>query len=223
MGIGRRTFVKTFSAALVSLAAAPARAAGIFDDCYVNRELGVAFRKPPGWLFSDVREWAEIKKGEILCQKNPNHSEAWTPSDTPPILTIAPEPITARCKTFAPGINFFAESLGLPARGTSRGVEIEWPMKITADALKAHRRSYRDWRLTVPLAKCRVSNCDAADYTATFLFEHKRLAKPVPVRMWTLCIWQKPTFYTVRMFDAAEAGDTHRFDYRPFVESIRIV
>jgi hypothetical protein len=67
-----------------------------------------------------------------------------------------------------------------------------------------------------------VSACDAAEYEASFIFEHEKL-RPTPVRMKTLVIDQGTAFYTLRMYDSPYLGSGMAFDYRPFIASVRMV
>ena len=65
MGIGRREFLQLFG---VGIAAArnPAAAIAILDDQYINRRLGIAFEKPNGWVFANVKQMADVKAGQVL-------------------------------------------------------------------------------------------------------------------------------------------------------------
>ena len=67
MGIGRREFIRVFGASLAALAAAPADAVSLVDDFYLNRKLGLGFRRPDGWSFADVQKMGSVKKGQLLA------------------------------------------------------------------------------------------------------------------------------------------------------------
>jgi len=48
VGIGRRKFLKLFGAVIATAATNPLRAVIINDDLYINRALGLAYKKPIG-------------------------------------------------------------------------------------------------------------------------------------------------------------------------------
>src|SRR5688572_7885271 len=102
MGLGRRAFLRIFGTALASLAVTPNRTIAILGDDYVNRKLGVAFRKPPGWIFSDVREMGEVARGQILQLNDPESLDEFWPNRELPVLTLARDAISSAADRFTP-------------------------------------------------------------------------------------------------------------------------
>ncbi len=80
----------------------------------------------------------------------------------------------------------------------------------------------KDFRVTSAATAFRVSGCDAAQYEASFIFEHQEL-KPTPVRMKSVAIDQGAAFYTLRMYDSPALGGDMVFDYTPFIASVKMV
>lgn len=76
MGIGRREFLRLFGTAIAAASANPSAAITIRDDQYINRRLGIAFQKPNGWVFSDVKQMADLKAGQILDLDDPEFAQS---------------------------------------------------------------------------------------------------------------------------------------------------
>jgi hypothetical protein len=218
MGIGRREFLRRFGAGIAAAANSTA-AIAIADNRYINRRLGIAFEKPPEWVFSDVKQMADVKAGQILDFDDPELSRLIVETIEVPILTISQETISADSDRFTPGVavnldRFTPEEASLPD-ALSPVESLEFDSEACADIFK-------DFRSISPVTPSSISACDAAQYDATFIFEHKKMS-PVPVRMKTLVIDQLTAFYTIRMFDSPHLGGTLVFDYSPFIASIRMV
>lgn len=71
MGIGRREFLQLFGTAIATLTSNPNSEIAIVDEQYVNRKLGIAFRKPPEWTFADDKEMGDVSAGQILDLDDP--------------------------------------------------------------------------------------------------------------------------------------------------------
>lgn len=223
MGIGRRQFLQLFQGALATLAINPSSAIAIFDDQYVNRKLGIAFRKPRDWGFSDVREMGQIKAGQILDLNGDSEliADIVNSSDLP-LLTVTKDPLSHKGTRFSPGVNVYLERFEF-LNSVSDDVEIEIPpLENAISDIESLASVLKDFRVTSPPVSTHVSKCDAVDYTATFVFEHEKI-HPTPVRMRTLGIYQRPAFYTIRMYDSPASGSVMRIDYTGFVESITMV
>ena len=240
MGIGRREFLKLFGAGMATLSADPASAISVLDDQYVNWKLGIAFRKPKGWTFADVKEVGAEPNVQIfragLSVEAPYRVEQMSDSDdsdlTPeliesaalPILTISRDRPSASAGKFTPRVTIHMDRFLCGYLETIPDVsEVEMPPleNLTANN-KSGARMLKDFRVTSPPTSVRVSECDAAESTVEYLLEHENIRQPTRVRVRALAIFQRPAFYTIRMHDSPYDPDT-TFDYTPFVESIKIV
>lgn len=66
MGIGRRDFLKAFSAAIAAFATRPLQPVVTGGDYYINRSLGLALRQPPGWTYLSLKEFPDLKHAQVL-------------------------------------------------------------------------------------------------------------------------------------------------------------
>lgn len=89
--------------------------------------------------------------------------------------------------------------------------------------IKANRQVFQAFRVLQGPQPRMVSRCDAAEHSASFQFEHVKLKTPTRVRMRTLWIWQDPSLYTIRMFDAPQNGSDDTVDYENFIKTVRMV
>lgn len=210
-----------FGSALASLAVTRSSAVLIRDEDYINRKLGIAFRKPDGWVFSDVLKMGEIAKGQLLKLNDPELLEEFAPDRSLPVLTISRELLSAQATRFTPGINIFLTRLSSELKQS--GFELQAPFESVTDDIESNQLLLSEFEITTHPKSCLLSECDAADYTATFLFEHANLARPVPVRMRTVCIHQDPAFYTIRMYDAPKNRSADTVDYEQFLQNVRMV
>lgn len=221
MGIGRREFMRLFGGTLASITADPSSAVAILDDLYVNRKLGIAFRKPFGWSFADVMEMGRVQAGQILDLEDTELARQLVESKERPILTISKDTLSAKAKRFTPGVTIFLDRFD-ELDAALPGAELKLPpIENLNQDIESCRLILKDFRIVSDPVPRRVSECDAAEYHASFVFEHENM-RPTEVRMRSLVICQGPKFYTLRMYDSLDEPDC-RFDYGPFVDSVRMV
>ncbi len=239
VGIGRREFIRAFGASLVAVAAVPAGAVSLIDNFYLNRKLGLGFRKPNGWSFANVREMGSVKKGQLLAIDDVAAARELLDSmDLPFVSVLRPAKMSVR---FAPSAQFYIvddmpaweelfelgdklESLlrefndeEAPADKLSRGLE-----KLHDDAA-ACDRFLKSFEILSQPREFQLSSCDAAEYTATYFFEHERLAHPVRVRARTIYVNHRIASYLIRLVDSPYGTAGDEFDFDPFIDSIRLV
>jgi hypothetical protein len=211
MGIGRRDFLVMFGSTLAALAAQPLSAVvALEDDLYLNRKLGLAFRKPFGWHFADVRAMGELAAGQILAIDDPEIKELWTSAEALPLATVSEEPITSPAGRFTPGISAFVEAL---PQGEPSALE------VAAEDLSYLPRFLRGVELIANPSTIAVSRSDAAEYRVAFRFEHEEIANPTDVTMRALLIHQADRRYTFRMYDTIGG----RIDFDKFIDTIRVL
>jgi len=220
MGIGRREFLRLFSSGIATVAAGSSNAIAIHDDQYVNWRLGIAFQKPSEWVFADAKQMGEVKAGQVLDLDDLALSREIIESVDLPILTISRDGISSDANRFTPGVAVFLDRVTLESSNDDeRFVAPIESMTTDADSCNTVLKNFRV--LSSPLAR-RVSGCDAAEYEASFVFEHKNM-QPTPVRMKTLAINQGAAFYTLRMYDSPYVCDGLEFDYTTFIASVKMV
>lgn len=210
MGIGRRDFLTMFGATLATLSAIPSPAAAVEDDLYINRALGIAFRKPRGWHFAQLAEMGSIAAGQQLATDDPEITKYWTDAKYLPLVTMSRLPLASSAEQFVSAISVFLDHFAVGETN---------PLALAGDDSRAMPSILRDVKVLRPASALSVSLCPAASYDIEFLFEHEKLATPARVRMHTLVIQQEERFYSFRMYDAPQQP----VDERHFIESIRVL
>lgn len=218
MGIGRRDFLKLFGATLAAIAIATSPAATLLDDVYINRKLGIAFRKFHGWHFSNVADLGVIKDGQILALDDIELERQLKDQTDLPLITISKEPILSGAQDFTPGINVFLDRYVLTREGKTQD-----PFITIQKDIFYSRKILRDFKVVSEPIEISVSNCRSIEYVSSFLFEHIDLIVPTHVRMDTLLIIQEPAWYTLRMYDSPYCVAEKTVDYSEFVDSIQMI
>lgn len=219
MGIGRRAFLEIFGAGIAALTLNPSSAIALVGEHYINRRLGIAFRKPQGWSFGDMLEMEEVKAGHLLDLDDPVLARELVDSTELPILCITKDVLSAKSRRFTPGVNVYLEHFGPPDPGCIR----DSPLELLRGEVAWVGTVLKNFEVIRDPTPVRISDCDAAASTATFTFEHQNLSQPVPVQLRTLAIDQGSAVYTIRMYDAPLMGPEMTFDYDAFVRSIKLV
>jgi hypothetical protein len=230
VGIGRREFLKLFGGTLAALTANPSSAIAIFDDQYINRKLGIAFHKPHGWSFADVKEMGEVRAGQILDLEDFELARELVETAQLPILTVSKDKLSSRADRFTPGVTIFSDRIEFPDDFPEEfhdecldDFELVRPaIQIASIDIETCESMLKEFRVMSAITPNQVSECDAAEYHATFVFEHENM-QPTAVRMRTLVIYQRPAIYTLRMYDSPWSGPELTFDYASFVESVKMV
>ncbi|MCA9059233.1 MAG: hypothetical protein KDA85_12060 [Planctomycetaceae bacterium] len=218
MGIGRRTFLQLFGAA-ISAAASVTDAIAIVDNYYVNRRLGIAFEKPYGWVFASIQQMADVKVGQILDLDDPEFAREIANSQELPILLISRDGISPHSDHFTPGITVFLDRL---SPGKELTPDFSTLLKSAERDIENSQFILKNFRILSPPTETIVSDCPTVEYEASFVFEHVNML-PLRVRMKTLVVDQGAACYTLRMYDSPFAGDAMTFDYSDFIASIRMV
>ncbi|MEW6241967.1 MAG: hypothetical protein ACOYZ8_04755 [Chloroflexota bacterium] len=229
MGIGRRDFLKLFGTALLAVASQPvSRAITIIDDTYVNRKLGIAFQKPPGWYYNEIKDMGEVAKGQILELIDAKLARKIIEEVDTPFVSISQEPVTADSRNFCPGINAFVEvrpNGEVEESAFLKGLlgKAEEPVRTMTKDIIGNRHILKNFRIVSGMSSLQISHCPAIQYTSSFVFEHTNLTRPVEVQMNTLLIVQNEYWYTFRMYDAPSLGKEYVYDYQFFMNNIWLV
>ena len=220
MGIGRREFLGLFGSVIAASITGQSKAIALVDDYYVNRRLGIAFQKPPGWVFADVKQMGDMKSGQILDLDDLERSREIVDAVELPILTISKEALSTDAGNFTPGVTVYLDRIS--SGEASKPSAPETLLKQLMFDVISNAGILKDFDVLNYPENITVCGSDGAEYEASFLFEHENMT-PTPVRMKTMTIDQGTAFYTIRMYDSPISGGEMAFDFADFVQSIRLV
>jgi hypothetical protein len=209
VGIGRRKFLKLFGAVIATAATNPLQAVIINDDLYINRTLGLAYKKPLGWHFLSLESFADIKEKQQLLD-----------SDTTEILKTGDDPIAIMSQypeslgiTFSPSITIYIENFEL--------LDGENLQQLVSTLSETYSKALVDYQFIESPKAILVSACEAAEYVSTFI--HQQESKEALCRHRSIVIVRDSQMYTVNVFDYPELGRTIDEEYLEFKDVFKLV
>jgi len=209
VGIGRRKFLKLFGAVIATAATNPLQAVIINDDLYINRTLGLAYKKPLGWHFLSLGSFADIKEKQQLLD-----------SDTTEMLKAGDDPIAIMSQypessgiTFSPSITIYVENFEL--------LEGENLQQLVSTLSETYSKALVDYQFIESPKAISVSACEAAEYVSTFI--HQQESKEALCRHRSIVIVRDGQMYTVNVFDYPELGRTIDEEYLEFKDAFKLV
>ena len=213
MGIGRRKFLQLIGATASALILSPGTAVALHNNTYINRKLGIAFEKPNGWHFSDVKEMGEVAAGQLHATDD----ESWMQyfAEQPlPILTVGREKL-GTTNRFTPGITIFLDKIESKESSSFLAENCDWDFAQM-------NQMFKHLTLLEDKSELSISECDAMEYSVRFLFEHERI-EPAYVRMRSVVVNHHPAYYTFRMFDSPFMGNEFEHSYDSFLSCVKLI
>jgi hypothetical protein len=232
MGIGRREFLAQFGAAIAFLTTTSGALAAVVGDLYLNRRHGIAFRKPSGWTFQDLRDVGTSKEAMVL-EFDGLTPELWVEAlRSEPMFAafvVVADMRVARTLTDEAGdIDRIAPGISVHYEGTwaTDGPDPAAPFSLEAFVtrdLALFAEGYRDFRLARPPRSIELSSCAAIEYVATYRYVQVRLPHAVPMRERVVYVYQGPAIYSIRMFDYPKVAPTLGYDFDAFLSTVRVL
>ncbi len=211
MGIGRREFLRLFGGAIA--AAASSKVVLIDQDLFINRKLGIALHKPPGWSFTSIRQFADMKSGQIINEDLDAVTLEEIGSLADPVV-IFNRPNPTNKPRFDPGVTVYVEPLELEA-----GLTL---ICVCANEESFYQDVLLDYHNIVAPKLTTISNCPTIEFTSEFTLENEAFP-PIAVRSRTIISERKPAIYTLRMFDSPRTGQDESAVFDKLVQGLRYV
>lgn len=117
MDISRRDFLKGLVTSAIALGLDPYAGIAVSEDVYRNRRLGLSFRKPTGWEFDSIADFAALRERQVLLSDNTDDEVAEQlhplkdPGNLPVVIAFNPK---YQQGDFAPAIMLWDEPLTHP-------------------------------------------------------------------------------------------------------------
>ncbi len=232
-GIGRREFLNSFAAILASIPAANLSAVLTDDTTYVNRRLGIGFRIPQTWRFVSVEEMGTIE--DNVHGLNPELQTSYESLlDSLELPFVAIQSPSSECiskKT----VQIYLASHPSEVDPVDMLIDVvhkqmygDRPRRLKKQFPMAIEKLRQDWqgcrsmlntfRVSSFPKEITVSNCPAAEYTASVLFKNPLTDSFEEVRVRTIAIVHHEFTFLIRMTDAM----TSPFDFDNFVSQIKL-
>ena len=221
MGIGRRSFIKLMTAALAGASVDPLQAVVIHEDWYVNKKLGVIFRKPANWHFIAVKDFGRLKEEQILAEDYDDWKNDIYESLGDPVCVITkygiddPKYKGVFSPTIVVNITPKQEVLGIWGNETFEDV-IEISKETTAQILQ-------DFRVEKSYGQINLCNCISYEFDAKYTFNHLEMDEPVEVELKVIKVDHGQFFYDFSMHQSLAANQPAESEFLAFKESIEMV
>lgn len=203
----RRAFFERFAGTATLAAAGPLPAVAVDGDLYVNHRVGVAFRKPPGWRYENLRTFAAIR----------NEYEYATPDDALaaelkngqlPIVVVSRD---GAMRALTSSVTVYVEENPLEPGET--------PAMAAPDIVRGLSSFFKNFRVIGEPDPRRVAGCDAVENRFGFLYED-RLGNRGPVRCRSIAVLNGPLLFTFNMMDIPAAGVDSQAEFDALRDSI---
>lgn len=212
--------MKLVSFALTGLTIDPLQAVITNENTYINKKLGIIFRKPESWGFIHVTEFGKLKDEQILAHGwNEDKEEVWNELGTPiciatkyyqerpenkgifsPTITLQ---ITPREEIEFFGHESLEELIGMSEYGTSAFLK---EFKV----LKRHDPYY-------------ICGCKFYEFDATYLFEHVEMKEPLLVELKTLKTEHNGFYYDFNCHQSTAQHQTAHYEFEEFKKTIQLM
>lgn len=183
----RRSFLQTFAGS-ITLATAPLSAVAVVGDLYVNHRLGLAFRKPTGWMHEHLQTFADIRNGYEYATADPALLDLLKQGPLPAVVVSQ----SSVLRSLGSSITVYVEENPLGPGETLASASQEIVRGVSGFV--------QDFRLLGTPVSGRVSGREALEYVFSFQYQD-RLGHSGPVRHRTLAVLGPSLLYTFNMLD----------------------
>ena len=208
--IPRREFLgMAAAAAAVSLGLDPFRGITVSDDQYRNERLGLELRRPRGWEFDSIADFAAVRERTVLQDEQAGEPHGLKDPENLPVFLIS-DPAQRR-GTFAPAIGLYDEPLVTPVPSDQAAAH--------ASMLRSFSWSYRD---VVVLREPRPINIGGVQGTeAEWRYRHELDdGESHLMLIRSVLVFRAPRVHTLYLGDSAERPVVSRRTFDAFLRTV---
>lgn len=220
MGIGRKDFIVQMSVALTGLAISPLSAVAINDDFYVNKRLGMLFRKPHHWGYVGVADFEKLKEKQIINNEFDNSEiDLWQTLGEPACL------ITKYYEDRPENFGVFSPTIQVFVNHKSEFSDMEYSsfkefIKISRTGVSMMLKDFKIQEEKEPYLK---NGNYFFEYSATYLFEHSEIKGPLEVNLNVIIVEHNNFYYYFNFHDSPAQGQTATNEFDEFKKSLRLI
>ncbi len=221
MGIGKQAFdafVKTFQFAWDRI---KGQSVVIEGDWYINRKIGLAFEKPPGWGFVHTKDFGELREGQFIGHAvEDSEEEIWEHLGEPACLvTKYAQDDPALKGIFSPTIMLHISPRKVYDEEESVNSFEEF-LDMTASGMAALLKGFRVVRQLPPYE---MAGHQVYERDADYLFEHAEIDAPLPVELKTLHFLSDRYLFSINLHQSATQNQLALEEFDRFLASLKIV
>jgi hypothetical protein len=190
----RREFLRLAAATAVSLGLDPFRGVSTVEDLYRNERLGLQLRRPAGWEFESLADFAAVQSHKVLQDALAGEPHPLRDPLNLPVFIIA-DP-AHRFGDFAPLVSLYDEPLDGPVPAN----EAEAHERVM---LRGFARSFREFRVLTKPRQFALVGTGATDSVYRFLYERDD-GQTWPLRVRSVVVFRPPRVHTFHLVDSDE-------------------
>ncbi len=220
MGIGRRAFLKHVGAALAGFSIDPWQSTVAASDVYLNRKLGILFKKPSEWGFLGVRDFGALKDKQILGNGlNDCKEEVWEDLGDPICMaTKFPQQTNENRRLFSPTVSLHITPMEELAEFGAKDMDDLRQMSERGTAVLLER-----FRVLRRFSPYELSGCIFHEYHSEYLFQHVELEVPLMAELRSLKTEHHGFYYEFNWHECAAQHQSAGREYEAFKHSIRLI
>lgn len=220
MGIGRREFLRLTSFALVGLTVDPLKSVVINDNAYVNKRLGILFYKPQDWGFIAVKDFGELKSGQIIGEGlDVTTDEIWNELGEPIcIATKYYQDRPANKGIFSPTI-----TLNITPKEELEDLGHETFEELMGMSQYGVSKLLKDFKVTKRYDPYLISNCKFFEYDAEYLLEHIEIDNPLKVELKVLKAEHNGYYYDFNCHQSKLQNQYADKEFENFKRTIKLI
>ncbi len=207
--ITRRDFLKRLLITATALSLDPLKGISVEGDLYNNNRLKLSVRKPKGWVFSSIADFAALRERQVIegVLANEPH-ELRDPSNLPIFLFENPQ---YQDGAFLPAIALYDE----PLRGKAPSDEVAAHMYM----LNNFRKFYKNALILKEPVQIFLHGAKATIAEWSYLHEIEG-GESHSLHIQSLLIFCEPRVHTYYLVDRSDAPCILKQEWRGFVDSI---
>jgi len=220
MGIGGKQFIKLSSLALAGLTVNPLNAVAINDNVYVNKKLGILFKKPKNWGFIAVKDFGKIKSEQIIGEGlEDSQEEIWEELGDPIcIATKYYEDKSEYKGVFSPTI-----TLNITPKEELEDFGHETFEELMEISEFGTAMILKDFKVVKKYEPYFISNCKFYEYDAEYLFKHIEINEPLKVELKVLKAEHNGFYYDFNCHQSTAQNQIANIEFEEFKKSIKLI
>lgn len=220
MGIGRREFLRLCGVAVAGISVNPLQATVTAKDVYLNKKLGILFRKPSEWGFLSVKDFGKLKDEQILGNGwNEYKDELWDDLGSPIcVATKYPQDGFEYRGVFSPTL-----TLQITPKEELEDLALQDFEEVIRQSAIGTAQFLSKFRVLTQAEPIQISGSIFYEIHAEYLFEHKELEIPVMAELKALKTEHGGFYYDFNWHQCSIQNQTADEEFEEFKRSIRLI
>ena len=219
MGLGRREFLKLTSIISTGFLINPFKAVITNNDTYLNKKLGIAFNKPPGWYFLNMKDFGDLEDKQVfqLDVENINEVE-WDDNDPICVITKYDNESKSNDGRFSPAIVVDA---------TPKSIYEELGVENFEEFVKSSEyntsKILKKYKVIKRYAPYEIYGVKTYEVDIRYIFEHQDLKRGFTAEYKSIKFEHNHLYYEINMHFSSFQNEYAEPEYRNFIKSIKLL